>query len=463
MSSKSLSALVRIYQRKYGRRITEYLSYFQKLDSLDDAIRFACHGKDGKIHGHQHLVGKKKLERAAKALQRHAVQIEACDSFDELLHCVEDSTQNIHGFGVLAVYDTSLRLGAYLGLWPEVVYLHAGTKKGCKALGLKTSGGTVEMVKLPNAVRVLEPYQAEDFLCIFKDQFGEVDSEVKGCSQTRGTDEIERHRRRQQIFNDWSRMMDECADDIRSTVAIYGRQEDMLVKDRTGVLFAVGERHFILTAAHGLEDFARHKIPLYTAPTTPGGFPLPLDGRVMGSKAMDVAIMELSENIVGQLVPRRKFLRMTDVDISCETPKGFYVVIGYPNSPEYNKVDLTQHRVVTSPLQFGAVPYDGEPDTELGYDPVTHIVLKHIKQGLDERQETRHAPKMTGMSGCGMWRLARFDLGSSKSWMPEDRKLVGIETSCKHGSFVKGTWIVHVLRLIAENFPDCERAMLILL
>ena len=35
------------------------------------------------------------------------------------------------------VYDTAVRIGAYLNLEPEEVYLHAGTKKGAAALGFK--------------------------------------------------------------------------------------------------------------------------------------------------------------------------------------------------------------------------------------------------------------------------------------------------------------------------------------
>lgn len=181
MTSKSLSALVRIYQRKHGPRIADYLGYFQKLESLDDAIRFACHGKDGVIHSHQHLVGKLKLEQARKKLVQHTIEIESCDSFDELLKFVEDSTQNIYPFGTLAIYDTSLRLGAHLKLWPEVVYVHAGTKNGCRALGVKTTGGRVALDRLPKAIRVLEPYQAEDFLCILDDQIGGIDTKATGC------------------------------------------------------------------------------------------------------------------------------------------------------------------------------------------------------------------------------------------------------------------------------------------
>lgn len=61
------------------------------------------------------------------------------------------------------------------------MYLHAGTKKGCKALGVPAKEGTVEMSQLPKPLQGLEPYQAEDFLCIFKDKFGGEDGEVEGC------------------------------------------------------------------------------------------------------------------------------------------------------------------------------------------------------------------------------------------------------------------------------------------
>jgi hypothetical protein len=185
MSQRSIPTLVAIYRRIHGPRIAAYLDYFTELKSLDDAICFACHGKDGQIHSHQHLVGKQKLEHARKAIQRHADEIKACKSFDELLTLVEDCTAHIYRFGILAIYDTSLRLGAFLGLWPEVVYLHAGTKKGCKALGVATKSGKVALNVLPHPIRTLEPYQAEDFLCIYKGEFGGARKSVKGCGPKR--------------------------------------------------------------------------------------------------------------------------------------------------------------------------------------------------------------------------------------------------------------------------------------
>jgi hypothetical protein len=48
---------------------------------------------------------------------------------------------NIKGFGELAVYDCSLRVGSYLNLLPDKIYLHAGTRKGAEALKMNVSSG----------------------------------------------------------------------------------------------------------------------------------------------------------------------------------------------------------------------------------------------------------------------------------------------------------------------------------
>jgi len=181
MNGNVLHCFVSQYLREKAPTIAEYLRYFQELGNVNDAIRYSCHGKDGQIHGHQHLVGKKRLELARQLLQRNKQRIEACESFEDLIAIVTAVRANVPGFGVLAIYDTSLRLGAYLGKWPTVVYLHAGTKRGCKALGVATKGGTVEKDRLPDPIQVLEPYQAEDFLCIFKDRFSGAVKDSQGC------------------------------------------------------------------------------------------------------------------------------------------------------------------------------------------------------------------------------------------------------------------------------------------
>src|SRR5215468_2342022 len=65
------------------------------------------------------------------------------------------------------VYDTALRIGAKLGVFPKEVYLHAGTRVGARKLGLDASKPTVKMSFLPTHLRTLRPHEVEDVLCIF--------------------------------------------------------------------------------------------------------------------------------------------------------------------------------------------------------------------------------------------------------------------------------------------------------
>jgi hypothetical protein len=90
----------------------------------------------------------------------------------EVLHDrVAEACAGIDGLGDLTRYDVALRIGIHLGKLPQRVYLHAGTRKGAKALDLPHRRATLEMSDLPPELRRLRPWQAEDFLCIYKDEF----------------------------------------------------------------------------------------------------------------------------------------------------------------------------------------------------------------------------------------------------------------------------------------------------
>ena len=47
---------------------------------------------------------------------------------------VEACAKQIKGIGELTIYDTALRIGFYLDIYPDKVYLHAGTREGAKRL-----------------------------------------------------------------------------------------------------------------------------------------------------------------------------------------------------------------------------------------------------------------------------------------------------------------------------------------
>lgn len=58
---------------------------------------------------------------------------------------------------------------------------------------------------------------------------------------------------------------------------------------------------------------------------------------------------------------------------------------------------------------------------------------------------------------CGIWRLITNPPSEWASWTPDERRLVAIQTSCKYGAFLKGTWIRHAFGLIyhdAQNYAS---------
>ncbi len=164
---ETLADLIREYKREYGDHQRARRRQFRDFASITEAIKHAT-GSVGKVPDHQRRVGREALTRASDQLLRHQEEIESCETFAEILALVEASTAGVRRFGRLAVYDTACRLGVYLGVEPEAVYLHAGTADGAKALGLGTSRGYLEMDELPAPFRLLEPWECEDFLCIYK-------------------------------------------------------------------------------------------------------------------------------------------------------------------------------------------------------------------------------------------------------------------------------------------------------
>ncbi len=106
--------------------------------------------------------------------------------FDELFRIIHADVKPIPGIGDLYVYDTSFRIGAKLNLFPTKVYLHAGTQRGVRALGLDHSAATLKVSELPKELRTMEPHELENILCIFKD-------ELKTTSAMPMAEDIVRH------------------------------------------------------------------------------------------------------------------------------------------------------------------------------------------------------------------------------------------------------------------------------
>jgi hypothetical protein len=170
---RSLAALVRAYLTHNRPRALTELQFFRNMPSLEVAVHYAGLATDQreKRFSHQCRIPLPALRKGRKLLLGRVPQLAACGSFHKLHTLLSELFASVRGLGHLYTYDTALRVGAYLGLEPEHVYLHAGTRAGARALGLKVVQGYIEVSALPRQIRVLAPHEAEDFLCIYKSQF----------------------------------------------------------------------------------------------------------------------------------------------------------------------------------------------------------------------------------------------------------------------------------------------------
>lgn len=172
----NLRALVAEYKQDMRRDAAAELDDFRRTDRTDDdAVSQAGLAQlpSGKRHPHQYRVPRAALRESRRRLLQQLPKLRWAPSFDELLRQVGRAIGNIHRVGELTIYDTALKVGARFGLEPELVYLHCGTRVGARNLGLRTRGRTLAMSGVPQELRTLAPREVEDFLCIFKDAFGQ--------------------------------------------------------------------------------------------------------------------------------------------------------------------------------------------------------------------------------------------------------------------------------------------------
>jgi len=156
----------------------KHLEYCVGQDSLKAAIEIAAKAIDqfDNIHNHQRRNGRLALGKFAKNLALKEQLISRASDFDELISIVQNA--KCDKIGELAIYDTAYRIGNYLGILPEKIYLHSGTREGAKALIGRAAGKTyILQTDLPSPFQRpdLTPAEIEDILCIYK-------KELKKCT-----------------------------------------------------------------------------------------------------------------------------------------------------------------------------------------------------------------------------------------------------------------------------------------
>ena len=123
------------------------------------------------MHRHQCHVAHKLPEGLKIALAAN-VQPDRFTDFHQLYSWIKSITACVRGLGNTTTYDVARRLGVWMKIQPELVYLHAGSAKGAKELGIE--GESVILTAFPHEIQKLGATHAENFLCYNKDEIAAI-------------------------------------------------------------------------------------------------------------------------------------------------------------------------------------------------------------------------------------------------------------------------------------------------
>lgn len=154
-----------------------WISHCKSRRNLEDAIYCAACSINhlGRKNDHQRRLKNCDLEKFAINIINRKKELDEIQSFSKLLDFIQSC--RVKGIGELACYDTAYRIGARLNIFPDKIYLHAGTKKGAeKLLKRKLKGKFIEREMLPAELQTetLSNAELEDILCIYKDSFNNM-------------------------------------------------------------------------------------------------------------------------------------------------------------------------------------------------------------------------------------------------------------------------------------------------
>jgi hypothetical protein len=275
---------------------------------------------------------------------------------------------------------------------------------------------------------------------------------------------------RARVYEFWRQVYEASALEIsRATVSIYGYHQRAVHQNGSGVLLKIGDKHFLLSAAHVIDYTAIHGIPYLLSPAE-GKEPIPLD-RVRACTSpwpahrdpkdpdmrdadpLDVGFVELNREIVDRLQPARRFAPLQEIDVGERLRLGCYLLLGYPR--QLSVVDVAKQKAHAEPLRYVTELCTDPVDQ---FDPTKLVRLKYPPTGLNAHMAEVSVPNPKGMSGCGVWRLA--EMKHPDKWSKDDVKLVAIEHSWhRHRRYIQGTRVRYALELIYRFYPSIRPIM----
>lgn len=188
--------LIKVYMYFSSHRefFQQYMKYYREQPSLDCLLKDATLGvirieqAGNKIyyirHPHQEVftdrdgrrrgVSENIAQQVEHNLQDRIDDLMNCTNFSEIIKIVGEC--KVNGFGELSIYDTAVRIGAFIRIEPDEIYLHAGTREGIKQLeekGYLVEGSskrrTIRRNEMPKEFEDMSADEIQHFTCYEKD------------------------------------------------------------------------------------------------------------------------------------------------------------------------------------------------------------------------------------------------------------------------------------------------------
>jgi hypothetical protein len=238
------------------------------------------------------------------------------------------------------------------------------------------------------------------------------------------------------------------------TIPLFEESENDAEILGTGTLFKVNSQHYLVTAAHVLEELIatnrleRIGIPLGGSSAAVSNLGKCNIETFKITDPFDAAIIRFEQpELIAALQEGWRFLSPKDLTpIRTDMPN--CLVAGYP------RVTTRKAGWELSPKFFcfvssllSQIPEDANEVRE-GLD----IFLQHRERGEDLDGGTSEMPNLKGVSGASIWGVVPNS--GDCVWSAESRlKVIGVQTSCRSGSYIRGkSW-----ELVARVFKRFDK------
>jgi hypothetical protein len=222
----------------------------------------------------------------------------------------------------------------------------------------------------------------------------------------------------------------------KSTCQFYILKKGTPISSGSGVCVKINEVHFILTAAHVVEDRINELYLRFEKGITLMGCQVNTNkiNFKRNDDKQDIAILKLNNETVEFLNGFYTFLEEEDLGINHQlVDSAEYLAYGYPAS--MTKMKYKTNIIDAKSTLFTTKPAEVELYKKLNCKEDSNIIINYNKTGLVsmETLQVGTGPDVYGMSGCGLWYIPVLAPGQEPQkklisilteWPPEDKHYI---------------------------------------